>query len=57
MYGRSYPKINIVLYFERLGMARLWLSEQSLVYDTGIILPHLTLPNLVDREVLDYHPR
>ena len=43
----------MVLYFERLDMARLGLSEQNL----NFILPHLTLPYLVYREVLDYHPR
>ena len=44
----SYPKVNIVLYFERLGMARLRLpvSEQSLGYASLLYTtpPYPSLP-------------
>ena len=43
----SYPKVNIVLYFEKLGMARLRLSEQSLGYASLLYTtpPYLSLPD------------
>ena len=42
----SYPKVNIVLYFESLGMARLRLSEQNLSYASLLYTtpPYPSLP-------------
>ena len=43
----SCPKVNIVLYFERLGMTRLMLSEQNLGYASLLYTtpPYPSLPD------------